>query len=373
MRIAVNTRMLLKNRMEGVARYIYHTTKEMVLSHPEDDFYFFFDRPYDRSFIFAENVYPFHIGLPARHPFLFVLWFEISLRRAIKKHDIDVLYSGDSYMSLLSSVPTVIVSHDLAYIHYPSHIPFFDRLYYKLFFERFHKKAKNIIAVSNATKQDIIKQYSIDENKISIAYNDTDGSFKPLAYEHKKLVRKTYSNGKEYFLYLGSIHPRKNIANIIKAFSIFKDKHNTDHQFLFVGRKAWNNKNIIKTYNESKYKNEIHFLGMLEEGREVIMASAEALLYVSLFEGFGVPILEAMDSHTPVICSNLSSMPEVGGDAAILVNPNEPASIAGAMYNVISQKNQEEYLDNIGKHRSKFNWEDSAEIIYKTLSDAVEQ
>ncbi len=371
MRIGVNTRMLLKDRMEGIARYIYHTTKEMVLSHPEDEFYFFFDRPYDESFIWADNVHPVVIGPPARHPILFMIWFEISFYNAIKKHNIDVVYSGDSYMSLRSKIPTVIVSHDLAYLHYPEHIPFKDKLYYRTFFPKFHRAAKKIVTVSNATKQDIIKQYDIAEDKIEIAYNDTDGSFYKLSESKKKEVRDKYSEGKPFFIILGSIHPRKNIANMILGFDIFKKKYKTNHKLLLVGRKAWNYKNITKVYNEAASKDDISFLGMLNEGREELMGSAESLLYISLFEGFGVPIIEAMDAKTPIICANISSMPEVGGAAAIQVNPNIPQDIANAMHEILDDNIRSKLLAEAIPQRSKFVWSDSANTIYDILTKSI--
>lgn len=370
MKIAVNTRMLLKDRMEGIARYIYHTTKEMVLSHPEDQFYFFFDRPYDQSFIFADNVIPITIGPPARHPFLFIIWFEYSFYNAIKKNNIDVVYSGDSYLSIRSSIPTVLVSHDLAFIHYPDHITAINRWYYNRYFKKFHQHAKKIIAVSNATKEDIILQYNIPKEKIKIAYNDTDGSFSKLSNKEILAVRKKYSNGKPYFIYLGSIHPRKNVANIIRGFDEFKKEFGTEHQLLFVGRKAWKNQEITQTYNKAVYYDEIHFLGSLDEGREKLMGAAECLLYISLFEGFGVPILEAMDAGIPIICANVSSMPEVAGKAAIQVDPNNTNDIAQAMYHIVSEDNEPLLLAAIDQ-RKKFNWSTSADIIYNTLKEVI--
>ena len=122
MRIAVNARILQKGRMEGVARYIYEVTRRIVANHPEHEFIFLFDRPFDPEFVFAENVTAIQIGVPARLPILFKLWFEYSVHRALKKHKIDVFFSGDAYLSLRSKVPSVMISHDLAYIHYPDHL-----------------------------------------------------------------------------------------------------------------------------------------------------------------------------------------------------------------------------------------------------------
>jgi len=369
MKIAVNARELLKGRMEGIGRYIFETTRQMVLDHPEDEFYFFFDRAYDPSFIFADNVKPIVVHPQARHPILWYLWFEWGVPYYLKKYNIDVFYSGDTYASIKTSVPTLIVCHDIAYKHYPNHLRSSHKRYYQNNFPKFHKKADHIVAVSNFTKQDIISTYGIDQSKVTIGYNATPSGFSPLSDDEKISIKNELTEGNPYFIYVGSLHPRKNVVNLIKGFDIFKKEQGATHKLVLVGRMAWKNEELKKTYETTKYRDDIIFIGHVTNNQlPRYLAAAEALTYVSVFEGFGIPILEGMSSGTPVITSNVSSMPEVAGDAALLIDPHDPNSIAKGMHKIISNTQLHQELITKGLERAKaFSWKTTANHIYQEL------
>ena len=129
MRIAVNTRFLLKNKLEGIGWFTYETVKRLVENHPEHEFYFFFDRPFEEEFIFGKNVHPIVLFPPARHPVLYFIWFEYSVANALKVYKIDVFLSPDNFLTLRTKVPTVLVTHDIAHLHFPEQVNFFDRKY----------------------------------------------------------------------------------------------------------------------------------------------------------------------------------------------------------------------------------------------------
>ncbi|MDF1696535.1 MAG: glycosyltransferase family 1 protein [Saprospiraceae bacterium] len=369
MKIAVNARELLKGRMEGIGRYIFETTRRMVLDHPEDEFYFFFDRAYDSSFIFADNVFPVVVHPQARHPILWYLWFEWVVPYYLKKYNIDVFYSGDTYASMKTLVPTLIVCHDIAYKHYPNHLRQSHKKYYQNNFPKFHKKAEHIVAVSSFTKNDIIDTYAISPEKVSIGYNATPQGFTPLDSSTKEKIREDLTEGKPYFIYVGSLHPRKNVVNLIKAFDHFKKKYKTDHKLVLVGRMAWKNEELKKTYETTAHRDAILFTGHISNAQlPQYLAAADALTYVSVFEGFGIPILEGMSSGTPVITSNVSSMPEVAGDAALLIDPHNPISIAEGMFEITSNPDLREKLIEKGMERAKeFSWKKTADHIYTQL------
>lgn len=168
MNIGVNTRVLLKGRMEGVARYIYETLSRMVKDHPEDHFFFFFDRPFDPTFVFGDNVTPVVLFPQARHPILWYIYFEWSITRALEKYKIDVFLSPDNSLSLRTKVPTVLVTHDIAYAHFPDHLPKGVLRYCQKYIPKFNRRAEQIIAVSNATKQDLISTFDIDKIKYGL-------------------------------------------------------------------------------------------------------------------------------------------------------------------------------------------------------------
>lgn len=368
MKIAVNTRLLIKTRMEGIARYNYESLKRMVLAHPEDQFYFIFDRPYSDDFIFAENVTPIRVFPPTRHPIILLYWLEWALPRKLKEINPDVFLSGDTYLSLRSKYPTVLVSHDLAYLHYPDHIPWDHRLYYKIFFPLFHRKAKALISVSQYTKEDIIYQYGIDSQKITVAHNAPNGHFYSQDKETQDRIRKELTGGRPYFVYLGSIHPRKNLVNLIKAFDLFKEQSEAPYCLLIIGRPAWNTDEFYKALEESPYKKDIIHRQFERSVLPQYIGSSEALCYISLFEGFGIPILEGFEAGVPVITSNKSSMPEVAGDAALLADPSKPDSIKDQMMNLYQNSSLKNELVKKGKKRLEaFSWDNTAKILYDKL------
>lgn len=372
MRVGVNTRVLLSSRMEGVCRYMHETLRRMVFNNPDTEFVFFFDRPYDEMFVYADNVTPVVLSPPARHAVLFYYWFEWVIPKALKKHKIDVFYSPDTYLSLKTKVPTVLVTHDIAYHHYPEHLPWINRKYYEYFFPRFHKKAAQILAVSEFTRQDVIKAYDLDSKRVEVAYNSVKEGIRVLPDSAKAKVRKKYAEGKKYLLYVGAIHPRKNVVRVIEAFDTFKKKHPSDLKLVLVARMAWNPQAFKKALAAAECRADIIQLKELySEEVNQITAAAEASVYVSLFEGFGLPILEAMASGVPVITSNVSSMPEVSQDAAIQVDPLKISEIADAMDQIVNNATLRKSLIAKGLDRAKnFDWDRTADITFNALKHA---
>lgn len=372
MKIAVNTRFLLKGKLEGIGRFTLEVLKKIAADHPEHDFYFFFDRPYDESFIFEKNITPVVLFPPARHPVLFYLWFEWSVSRALKKYQIDVFLSTDNFCSLSTRVPTVLVVHDVAYLHFPEQVSFTQRKYYRFFTPRFLRKASKIVAVSNYTKKDIVENFGTDFSKVSVACNGCDPIFQPISKEEKIKIQKQFSGESPYFVYVGAIHPRKNVANMIRAFDAFKKKTGSDVKFVIIGRKGWMNEDVQSALRETEFENEILFTGYVEHSiLPKIIAGAMAMVYVSLFEGFGIPILEAMHCDIPVITSTRSSMPEVGGDAVLYADPDSFEEISRQMIAIFENPDLRQNLILKGrKQRLNFSWEKAAEVVYAAIESA---
>ncbi|PHN03690.1 glycosyltransferase [Flavilitoribacter nigricans DSM 23189 = NBRC 102662] len=371
MRIAVNTRFLLKDRLEGIGWYTHEVLRRLVEQHPEHDFIFFFDRPFAPEFIFGPNVEAVVLYPPARHYVLWWWWFEIAVPRALRRHRADVFLSFDGYCSLQTEVPTLMVTHDIAHVHYPDQIPGWARHYYHRFVPRYLQRADRIVTVSEFVRQDILRHYSPTAEKIIIAGNGCKSVFHPVPAERQTIVREKYSNGKPYFFYLGALHPRKNIERLIRAFGRFKQEQGGDIQLLIGGRLAWQSAAIKQTWERSEVRDDIHWLGYVPDSElPDLLGSALALTYVSLFEGFGVPLLEAMHAEVPVITSNVSSMPEVAGDAALLVDPESETAIAEAMRQIATDAKLRRRLIEAGKkQRAQYSWDKTADIIWRTLKD----
>ncbi len=367
--IGVNARFLLKGKLEGIGLYTHEVLKRMVVAHPEDTFVFFFDRAYDPSFLYASNVKGVVVSPPARHPVLWYWWFEKSLPKAIKRHGVDVFFSPDGYTSLSSPVPDLQIVHDLAYLHYPAHVPFLVRKYYEHYIPKYLAKSTKIGCVSDATRKDILRHFPVSEEKLFIAYNGCRSEFRPLDERSVSLVRERYSGGKPYFLFVGALHPRKNVARMLEAYEHYRMQGGKINRLIFVGRKAWMTGPLEQVFDRMGYRDEVIFTGYLQlKALAEITGAAFALLYMSLFEGFGVPILEAMHCDIPIITSDVSSMPEVSGNAALHVRPTDVPAISDAMRRLEVDSALRLALVEAGKkQRERFDWEATAKSIYEGL------
>ncbi len=370
MKIAVNTRLLLKDRLEGIGWFSYEILKRITRNHPEHEFLFIFDRPFADEFIFGDNVTGVVIGPQARHPILFYIWFELSIPRLLKKHKVDLFLSPEPYMPLKLSVPSIQTIHDLSFEHYPNDLPFAAQKYNQRMIPLAAKKASRIFSVSEYSKSDIAKLYDISTDKIDVVYNASKEDFVPSSAEQIQKTREQYSNGKPYYLYVGALNPRKNLVNLFKAYDQVCEAKGTDNKLVVVGNKMYWTKEIEQTYNNMKFKDEVVFLGHLDtDSLNKVYGAALALTYVSYFEGFGIPIVEAFRSHCPVITSNVTSMPEVAADAALLVDPFKVEEIAEAMMQIADSEELRQGLIKKGCQQvKKFSWDLSAEKMWESLS-----
>jgi glycosyltransferase involved in cell wall biosynthesis len=366
--IVINTRFLLKGKLEGIGWFTYETIKRIILSNPDIEFHLLFDRPYDPSFVFAENVKPIVLGPPARHPLLWYLWFQWSVKNYLNQQKADLFISPDGFMTIGVKIPTLLVVHDIAFEHFPQQVNWLTSIYYRHFSAQFARAADRIATVSAYSKNDLIAQYQIPSEKIDVVFNGANEIFSPLNLEIQKKVRQRYTEGQDFFLYTGSIHPRKNLHRILLAFDHFKDHNNNHVKMLIVGRRAWQYGAVMEVYNKMKHKSEVIFTGHIQpEELSRIMGSAIALVYTSLFEGFGIPIIEAMQCGTPVITSNVSAMPETAGQAALLVNPHDAKEISKAMTLIYEDKILEARLRNLGiEQAKKFSWNNTAEALWQS-------
>lgn len=374
MRIAVNTRFLQKGKLEGIGWFTYEIIRRVVVSHPEHEFIFFFDREYDKSYLFASNITPVILNPPARHPVLWYIWFEHSVVRALKKYKADVFVSTDGFTSLSTKVPSLMVIHDLAFEHFPEHLPFKFKFFLRRFTPRYAEKAKQIVCVSEYTKSDLIKTYKTKESKISVVYNGANALYRPLTFEEKQAIRDQYADGAEYFVFAGALHPRKNVGALLKAFALFKRKQRTNMKLLIIGRYAWNSDEIEKLMLYHPYKEDvIRYDYMQVEELSKIIGSAYGLMFVSLFEGFGIPVLEAMQCRVSGILSSSSSLPEVGGDAFLYANPKDPQDIANQMCIFYKDEHlRSELIAKTEAQAAKFNWDKSAEEFYQVILKTAE-
>jgi len=374
MRIAINTRFLLSHKMEGFGWYTFETTKRLVEKHPEHTFILFFDRPFEERFIFGPNVIPVVLNPPARHPILFIIWFEWSAFRALKKYKADVFFSPDGYLSLRSNVPQIPVIHDLNFEHNPADIPWATRKYLRFFFPKFAKKAAKIVTVSHYSKKDIVEQYQINPEKINVGWNGVSDVFKPIDVVEKQEIQQEIAQGNPYFSFVGALHPRKNVGRLLQAFELYIQQGGKN-DLVIVGENLWRFNNNYSKKISKQAKSKIHFTGHLKIDKLAkTVAASSGFVFVPYFEGFGIPLVEAMRCGIPIISGNLTSLPEVVEDAALLVNPFNVEEIAGAMLQIDSNPALCAELSKLALERSKiFNWDKTTSTIWDTIQEVFEK
>lgn len=356
--------------MEGIGWYTYETIGRIVRQHPEHKFIFLFDRPYNPKFLFANNVRPIAVGPPARHPFLYILWFNWSVKRILRKEKPDIFVSPDGFLSLGSSIPQLPVIHDLNFEHYPKDLPFWYRWYYRRFFPKFARAAKRILTVSEFSKQDIVQQYGIDPNKIDVAWNGVNDIFEPIGDDEKQKVKNEICEGQNYFLYIGATHSRKNVGRLLEAF----DRISGPEKLVIAGGAFWWNGKMQSIYKSMARKDDVIFTGRLDPMRLAqILGAAHCLCYLSYFEGFGIPLVEAMRCGTPVLAADATSLPEVCGDAALYVDPFDVAAISDGMKRILEDEELHKELSGKGLERSKvFDWQKTADGMWNSIEKIID-
>lgn len=374
MKIAVNTRLLLKGKLEGIGWFTLETLKRITRNHPEHEFIFIFDRPYNQDYIFSENVTPVVIGPQARHPFLFYAWFEFQIPKILKKYKADLFLSPDGYLSLRTKVPQLAVIHDINFVHRPGDLPWLIAKYYNYFFPKFARTAKRIATVSYYSKEDITRSFKVDYDKIDVVYDGINQIFEPISEEDKIVVREKFTGGSEYFLFVGALHPRKNVSGLLKAFDAYKSVSGNGLKLVIVGGEMHKTGDIFDTYENMRYKVDVIFTGRISTADlHDIFGAALALTFIPFFEGFGIPIVEAMSAGLPVICSNTTSIPEVGGDAVLYADPLKIDQITEAMLKLVGDEKLRELLIEKGfKQKDKFSWDETARLLWMSIERALQ-
>ena len=366
MRIAVNTRLLIKNRLEGIGRFTFETLKRLIFNHPEVDFVFCFDRKFDADFIFAPNVKGVVVYPQARHPILYCLWFQYSLPKILEREKIDLLLSPDGFIPLNSKVKSLAVIHDIAFEHFDNGVSWLNQLYYKHYFPKFAKQATRIATVSNFSKEDLIKTYQLNPGKIDVVFNGVSAPFKQIA--------KTLTDKTPYFIYVGAIHPRKNVLNLLKAFEAFKLQYpGYKHQLLMVGRSWWKLTPIVKYLRAMRFKIDVLFnKNVSDENLSLLINNATALIYPSFFEGFGLPVIEAFSCGVPVITSKGTSMEEIAEGAAHLFNPESTEELTALMFAQASGTASNEEKISLGLALAQnYTWDKTADLLWKSILKTI--
>ncbi len=367
MKIAISTRLFIPEKRDGIGTFTKEVFQYLANTYKEHEFHFIFDREPSPSIQFSSNVKVHVVGLPTRHVSLIWWWYNTYIPLLLKKIKPDIFVSPDGVTPMFTSTPCLPVLHDLAFERRPQDLPFLVRFFYKKTIAGSAKRAKRIATVSANSKNDIHTIYGVPKDKIDIIYSGISNHFYPLSDDQKLLVKAQYTQGKNYFIFVGTILPRKNLLNILKAFELFKKATSSDMKFVVVGN-VWIWPDELKAVYE-RCKNDVLVTGRVsDEEVTKLYAAASAVTYVSHYEGFGLPVLEAFNSKVPLITSSTSCLPEIAGDAALFAHPDKPEEIAAQMQAVVQNKELSNQLIEMGwERRNKFTWSDTAELLWQSI------
>jgi len=295
------------------------------------------------------------------------LWSQIFLPLSLFKENINVFFAPAHYAPRFCSAPLVVTIHDLSYIYYPKEFLKKD-LYQLINWTKYSvRKAKKIIAVSQSTKNDLIKIYKIPQEKIKVIYNGFNQyqGIKASSFKEKNLNRP-------YILYIGTLQPRKNITGLIKAFYKFNQIY-PDFNLIVAGKKGWLYKKIFEEVENLGIEDKVFFTDYVTDHQLVYLyQNAFCLVLPSFYEGFGLPLLEAMNFNCPVLASFSSSLPEVGGDACLYFDPQNISDLTEKLIKIKNDPQLKKELIKKGRQRIKlFSWKKCAEETLTTLQEAA--
>ncbi|OGH39284.1 MAG: hypothetical protein A3B44_02265 [Candidatus Levybacteria bacterium RIFCSPLOWO2_01_FULL_38_21] len=306
------------------------------------------------------------------------LWTLMSLSKMLflKKEKLDVFFSPTHYLPLYTPCPSVISILDVSYLHFPSLFKKKDLYQLKLWGKFSIGKAKKIITISKSSKNDIIKEYGVSEKKVAVVYpgikqvSSLPAGKVGIKYQALSMgdLKKKFGIDKEFILFVGTLQPRKNLERLIEAFCLLKKK---DLQLIVIGKRGWMYEAILEAPKKYRVEDKVLFLeNVTDEELPVFYQNALCFVLPSLYEGFGLPVLEAMRYGCPVITSNASSLPEAGGDAALYFDPESVEDIVEKIEKVISSEELREEMIKKGHQQiKKFSWEKTARETLKVLQE----
>lgn len=359
--------------MDGIGWFTYNTLKEITTNNPEIEFHFLFDSGIDPSFLFSKNIIPHNLFPPAKHAVLNVIWFEWSVRKMLKKINPNLFFSPDGILCLAWNGKQHGVIHDINFYHHPKDLKFSNGKYYNYFFPRYARKATRLATVSEYSKMDIAKNFEIKKDKIDVVYNGINSFYHPVSESIIGQTRDQYTEGKPFFIFVGTISPRKNLLNLMDAFELYKRETNSDTKLVIAGGEMYKTQQLHDLKEQLKFGEDIIFTGRLNDTTlNDLLGSALALVFVPKFEGFGIPLVEAMQCNIPIIASSVTSIPEVTGEAALLVDPYNIHDIKNALVKIeVDKLLREQLIENGKKRKEFFSWKKTADLLWASIKKCL--
>lgn len=369
MRVGIDSRLVFYHQA-GIGQYILRLTQALARLDRENQYVLFTSRKDKTPIVDQPNFKRQKLWTPSHHRFE-----PAALSIELAPFALDVLHSPDFIPPARLRAKSVITVHDLAFLLFPDFLTRPSARYYSRV-DIAARKADHIIAVSESTKRDTIRLLGVPPEKITVIPEAAHPIFTPIPNEEAlERVRARYKLPRNFILFVGTIEPRKNLPTLIRAFHRMRDNYKTDAVLVIAGHRGWLVEEVDQTLEETNLGEAVRFLGGVPNEELVYLYNAARVFaFPSRYEGFGLPPLEAMACGTPVVTANVSSLPEVVGDAALLVNPEDVDGLAVAMWRLLSEENLRRELRAKGIKRAQiFSWERAARAtreVYRVVSES---
>ncbi|MFH1598439.1 MAG: glycosyltransferase family 1 protein [Patescibacteria group bacterium] len=380
MRIGIDCRTILnpgKGEQAGVGHYTYYLIKNLLKNDKKNQYVLFFDYRVTKTREFKQkNVEVKYFPFSEYKKFLPFSYSHMLISAFISRAKLDIYHSPANVIPYTYSGPSVITVHDLAIYKHPEWFPRGQKFSTRLLVPKSLHKAKRIIAVSQATKKDIIKLFKIPAHKIDVIY---EGVFREKPKVGFQAVKKKHGLADDYILFLGTIEPRKNLIGLVHAYAeLIKNKRFSKYQLVIAGAKGWKEGEVFKTIRKMKLEDRVLYLGYVaHQDKLSLISNAKVFIFPSYYEGFGLPILEAMELGAPVITSNVSSIPEVTNHSAVHINPTKEKEIVQALAKVLGSAVVRRKLRAAGINKAKqFSWQKCAQqtgAVYRKVYQEIKR
>lgn len=364
------------NRLTGIGRVLINVLDELARQHPEDEYIVFrnFDfKEYDCLSVHS-NIKMVDVPYTKESTAKNIIWHQWLFQKLLKKYKCDLAYIPNFTLLLWKAVPTIVTIHDLIEYNVPEKFSKARMLYRKGICDPLMaKRSDHILTVSQSSYNDIVKYLKVNPSKITLTLNASDKNFfkRYTVDEIMPAISKYNLKYKEYLLFVGTIdYPGKNIKTVIEAFLNLRSRRELQgKKLVIIGKNGFNSEVIYDYVNASPFKDEVIFTGyMTDEDLPKFYAGAAIMLYLSFFEGFGLPVLEAMSCATPVICPNTSCFPEIVENLDVMISPTDVKAAEDKILQILKDESYREELSrNCYEKSLKYSWRESAKAYYSAL------